>query len=96
MNRRPRYKFRLYVAGDAWNSTQAIANLNALCSKLLPNRHEIVIVDVFTDPNRALTDGVFMTPTLVKCAPPPGCRIVGTLCQTEVVLQALGLQAVDT
>ena len=33
--------------------------------------------------------GIFMTPTLVKLAPAPAGRIVGTLSQTQPVLQAL-------
>ena len=40
----------------------------------------------------ALADGTLMTPTLVKLAPFPTRRIVGTLSQTQSVLQALGLE----
>ena len=88
------FKFRLYVAGDTANSAQALANLAALCRTHLPHRHEIEVVDVFREPKRALTDGILMTPTLVKLAPSPGRRIVGTLSQTQPVLQALGLATV--
>jgi circadian clock protein KaiB len=87
----PRFKFRLYVAGDAPNSAQALANLTALCHTHLPGRHTIDVVDVFQEPGRALADGIFMTPTLVKLAPPPPQIIVGTLSQTQTVLLALGL-----
>lgn len=93
MSRPARFKFRLYIAGDAQNATQAVANLSALCREYLPGRHEIEIVDVFRQPERALADGIFMTPTLVKLAPSPAPRrIVGTLSQTQPVLQALGLE----
>jgi circadian clock protein KaiB len=94
MSRRTLFKFRLYIAGDTRNSAQAVANLAALCRAHLPDRHEIEVVDVFREPKRALADGIFMTPTLVKLAPSPIRRIVGTLSQTEPVLQALGLEAV--
>jgi len=94
MSRRVVFKFRLYVAGDAQNSAQAVANLAALCRAHLLNRHEIDIVDVFREPKRALADGILMTPTLVKLSPSPARRIVGTLSQTQPVLQALGLEAV--
>ena len=87
------FKFRLYVAGDALNSAQSMANLTALCQAHLPGRHEIEVVDVSKDPKRALVDGIFMTPTLLKIAPSPVRMIVGTLSQTQVVLQALGLAA---
>lgn len=93
MSRRAVFKFRLYVADDSQNSTQALANLTALCRTHLPDRHEIEVIDVLREPKRALTDGVFMTPTLIKLAPSPVRRIVGTLSQTQIVLQALGLEA---
>jgi circadian clock protein KaiB len=93
MKRPVMFKFRIYVAGDALNSTQALANLAALCKTHLPDRHEIEVVDVFKDPQRALADGIFMTPTLIKLAPSPVRRIVGTLSQTQTVLLALGLES---
>jgi circadian clock protein KaiB len=91
MTRRARFRLRLYVAGSAQNSTLALANLTALCRKYLADRHEIEIVDVFRHPKRALADGIFLTPTLIKLSPLPARRIVGTLTQTQTVMQALGL-----
>jgi circadian clock protein KaiB len=96
MSRRIRFKFQLYVAGRADNSTQAIANLTALCRTHMPGRHEIEIVDVFREPKRALVDRIFLTPTLVKVAPAPARRIVGTLSQTQAVLCALELGSLAT
>ncbi len=88
------FKFRLYVAGETQNSEQAVANLNTLCQEHLLNRHEIEVVDVFKEPKRALADGIFMTPTLVKLRPDPVRKIVGTLSQAQSVLQALELEPV--
>ena len=88
------FRFRLYVAGDAQNSVQAVANLGAICKEHLPEGCDIEIVDVFREPKRALADGILMTPTLVKLAPSPAPkRIIGTLSQTQPVLDALGLHA---
>lgn len=95
MSQKTQYKFRLYVAGDALNSAQARANLTALCRAHLAGRYQIDIVDVFKEPKRALADAIFMTPTLVKLAPLPERTIVGTLSQTQTVLQALGLLGVS-
>jgi circadian clock protein KaiB len=87
------FKFRLYVAGDAQNSAHALANLTALCRAYLADRHNIEVVNVFREPKRALADGILMTPTLIKLSPSPAPRrIVGTLSQTQPLLQALGLQ----
>jgi circadian clock protein KaiB len=91
MNPLSKFKFRLYVAGDTRNSMQALANLKRFCQTYLADGHEIEIFDVFKEPCQALEDGIFMTPTLVKLSPSPMIRIVGTLNQTEVLVQAFGL-----
>lgn len=90
------FLFRLFVAGDAPNSVQAVANLAAFCRDHLADRYEIEIIDVFREPNRALAEGIFMTPTLVALTPPPVRKIVGSLSQTQTVLLTLGLLASAT
>jgi len=92
MTQRTVYKFRLYVADAALNSARALANLTAICQTHSPGRHTIEVVDVFREPQRALDDRTFMTPTLIKLAPAPVRRIVGALSETQTVLLALGLQ----
>jgi circadian clock protein KaiB len=87
------FAFTLYIAGDAPNSLQAKANLLQLCQTHLPGRHEIEVVDVLREPQRALTESIFFTPMLVTDTPYPGHRIVGTLSNTEPILQILGLGA---
>jgi circadian clock protein KaiB len=91
MTRRSTFKFRLYVADDTMNSAQATANLQVLCETHLPGRHEIEIVDVFKEPQRAILEGIRMTPTLLRLAPLPIRRIVGTLVDTRRVMETLGL-----
>lgn len=88
------FKFRLYVAGVGLNSSKAIVNLTAMCKTYLPERHEIEVVDVYREPQRALADGILMTPTLVRLAPMPKVAIVGTLCDMPTVLLALGLDTI--
>jgi circadian clock protein KaiB len=87
------FRFRLYIAGDTQNSIMALANLSALCEARLPKHHKIEVVDVLRDPKRALAEGIFMTPTLVKLAPSPVQKIVGTLEELDRVLEVLGLGA---
>ena len=87
----PKYKFRLYTAEGTANSSLAYGNLLTLCRKHLANRYEIEVVDVFSQPQRALSESIRMTPTLVKLSPHPVRTIVGTLSQTQRVLTALGI-----
>jgi circadian clock protein KaiB len=90
MRQRAIFKFRLYTAADTQNSVQALAKLTAICRAYLPDQHEIEVVDVFREPQRALADGIHLTPTLIKLAPGPIQRIVGTLSQNQRMLQMLG------
>jgi circadian clock protein KaiB len=89
------FKFTLYIAGDERNSVEAIDNLTAICRSYLAGRHQIEIIDVLQEPARALEDGIYLTPTLFKVSPRPLRQIIGTLSQTQTVLQALGLQLND-
>lgn len=93
MKRRILFRFRLYVAGQAHNSAMAIANLTALCRNHLSDECEIEVVDVFHEPERALEDGVFLTPTLIKLLPLPVKCIIGSLVHTQTVLLSLGLES---
>ena len=85
------YKFRLYVAGNTPNSAQAKVNLNAFCRRRLNGRYTIEVVDVVRHPDRALLDGIYMTPALIKLSPSPVCMIVGTLSGSAALLSGLGL-----
>lgn len=91
MNNEITYKFRLYVAGNALNSVQARTNLSAICHQYLRDHYEIEIVDVYLEPERALEDGIFLTPTLVTLTPTTARPVVGTLSQAAPLLTALGL-----
>jgi circadian clock protein KaiB len=87
---------RLYIAGDAPNSLQARANLEAVCREYLPKEAKIEIVDILQHPERALADGVLLTPMLVKLAPAPTRRVIGNLSQRQAVLNALGFSLSNT
>jgi circadian clock protein KaiB len=81
----------LYIAGGAPNSVQAIANLEAICREFLTGGHELEIVDVLEHPQRAMAEGVLVTPSLAKLSPLPATNVVGNLSDKTKVLAALGL-----
>ncbi|NDK38162.1 circadian clock protein KaiB [Pseudoxanthomonas gei] len=93
MKQSVRFVFQLFVADHATNSVQALANLRAICKAHLPQMHEIEVVDVFAQPNRALSEKIFMTPTLLVLQPGPTRRLVGNLSETTTVLRTLGLES---
>jgi circadian clock protein KaiB len=86
---------RLYVAGDAPNSTAARHHLRSILARPGAPAVELEIVDVLADPRRGLRDGILVTPTLIRVAPGPERRIVGNLRNTAVLLATLGLEGDD-
>lgn len=86
-----RLELRLYVAAAAPNSARARANLQDILAMLSPDDYALEVIDCLSDPLRALRDGVLVTPTLVRAAPPPSQTIVGTLSDPNQLAAALGL-----
>ena len=86
----PGLRVRLYVAGDAPNSRVAISTVLSVIEQA---RVEInlEIIDVLSDPERGLQDGVLLTPMLVRSDPPPERRILGNLGDRAKLLDVLSL-----
>ena len=84
--------FRLYVADETPNSARAVANLQSVGNEYLQERYTLEVVDILQEPLRALTEGVLVTPSLVRLSPLPVRTIVGDLSDKAAVLRALGLQ----
>lgn len=82
---------RLYVAGETSSSAKAMANLQSICREHLRGRYRLEVVDILLEPLRSLSEGILVTPTLVRLLPLPERTIVGDLSETASVLQALGL-----
>jgi circadian clock protein KaiB len=82
---------RLYVAGDAPNSLQAIANARRICKDHFAEG-QFEIVDLLEHPLRGMADGIIVTPTLVRLLPIPIQRVIGNLNDTSKVLLALSVR----
>ncbi|HET9360031.1 MAG TPA: circadian clock KaiB family protein [Vicinamibacterales bacterium] len=85
------YAFRLFVAGNESNSTEARQNLAQLCSTYLKGRHRIEIVDVLKNAAAAIKHRVLVTPTLIAIEPQRVVTLLGNLSDTRQVLAALRL-----
>ena len=85
------YVFRLFVAGNESNSSQARGNLARLCEEHLKGHFEIETVNVLRDAATAYKYNVLLTPTLILIKPPPKVTVVGNLSDNQQVLAALGL-----
>jgi circadian clock protein KaiB len=82
---------KLYVAGRAPYSVQALANLEAILAAYAdPDTYRLEVIDVLEEPLRALEAGVFVTPALIQVWPVE-VHIVGALNDRERVARLLGL-----
>jgi circadian clock protein KaiB len=85
-------RLRLYVAGNAPNSLQAIENATAICTKHFAERYDLEIIDLLVEPQRGLDDAIIVTPTLLRVSPLPAHRFVGNLADTSRVILVLTSQ----
>lgn len=82
-------KLRLYVAGNSPGSRRARTNLAAWRHAHEQLSLEVEVIDVFEAPQRALADGVLLTPQLILHGPSGRSAIVGDLADAGLLSEAL-------
>ena len=82
---------RLYVTGNTPSAAQAIATLTALKQDLGVNAVTLDVIDVLENPEAALNDDVYATPTVFRIQPGPQRRVFGNLSSMEMLLVVLQL-----
>jgi circadian clock protein KaiB len=87
----PEYLLHLYITGATPNSTRAVRNIKDICELHLKGRYELVIVDIYQQPELAQQEDLIGVPTLIKRRPGLVRRLVGDLSDQERVLKALGI-----
>lgn len=92
IQKKPRYHFCLFIAGNEPNSHQAKENLQHLCADYFPENHFIEVIDVLEQPQRALEYNIFITPALIVKTPPPPLVFYGNLKDTETIISAFDLE----
>ena len=82
---------KLYVSGMSTRSMEAIENIKRFCNKYLQNMYELEIIDIYKNPELAAQQQIVFSPSLIKDFPLPKKILVGTLSDTQKVINALGL-----
>ena len=85
------YVLKLFVTGKTPRAELAIANIKRICEDELKGEYQLEIIDVLEHPDRAETERILATPTLVKQLPPPLRRVIGDLTDKEKVLFGLAV-----
>ncbi|MGB6603755.1 MAG: circadian clock KaiB family protein [Steroidobacteraceae bacterium] len=91
--RAEKIELRLYVSGCTPRSARAIADFRRLCQEYFPGRCDVEIIDIYQQPELAVQAQIVAVPTLVKNAPAPFRRLIGSLAETTKVLKTLELAA---
>ncbi|OWP61982.1 circadian clock protein KaiB [Hymenobacter amundsenii] len=89
----PEYVLELYITGATPNSTRAVRNLKDICERYLAGRYELLIIDIYQQPELAQQAQIIAAPTLVKKRPGLIRWLVGDLSDRPRVLRLLGLEA---
>jgi len=87
-----RYVLRLFVSGATLRSTNAIANIKAICERELAGRYQLEVIDIYQQPDLARSHEIVAVPTLVKSLPAPIRHLIGDLSEEEKVLVGLDLR----
>jgi circadian clock protein KaiB len=88
-----RYVLCLFVTGLTPRSTQAVANLKAICETHLAGRYDLEVIDLYQQPALAKGEQIVAAPTLLKKRPLPPRRLVGSLSCTDRVLAGLDISS---
>ena len=86
-----KYILRLFIIDDQPNSARAVINIKTICEKHLKGRYELDIIDLYKQPNLALSEDIIAVPVLIKKFPLPELRLIGDLSDTKSVLEGLAL-----
>ena len=86
-----KYILRLFVAGILPNSVRAIENINSICEQYLRGSYELEIIDIYQQPDLALSEEIIAIPVLIKKFPLPEVKLIGDMSDIEGVLKGLNL-----
>jgi len=89
-----RFRFRLYIVGGQVGSERAEPDLRQALDRYLAQGYDLEVVDLRARPDLAAADRVMAAPTVIRLAPAPEKRAVGSLAEAGAVAKALGL-AID-
>jgi circadian clock protein KaiB len=87
---------RLYVTGNTHRSTRAVENARRLLEIHAAGRFELEVIDIYLHPEAAIAAQIIAAPTLVKLNPGPLRRVIGDLSDSNKVIAALGLNALQS
>jgi circadian clock protein KaiB len=68
-----------------------VRNIKDICEAHLPGRYELLIIDIYQQPELAKQEQIVAAPTLIRQRPLPRRQLVGDLSNRAAVLISLGV-----
>lgn len=87
-----KYVLRLYIAGAGAKSSQALANIRAICEQHLAGRYELEVIDLYQNAVLAKGEQIIAAPTLIKKLPSPLRKFIGDMSDVDRILVGLDLR----
>jgi circadian clock protein KaiB len=91
----PAYALRLFVTGNTYRSIKAVENIRRICEEHLKGRYGLEVIDLYQQPELAMSEQLLAAPTLIKTQPLPVRRMVGDMADENRVLVGLGLASAN-
>jgi circadian clock protein KaiB len=85
----PKYILKLFVSGILQNSVRAIRNINEICERHLKGNYKLEIIDIYQQPDLAVSEQIIVIPVMIIKSPLPERRIIGDLSNIDKVLEIL-------
>lgn len=85
----------IYISQMNGKTERAIAELRNVLAEHFPDHHELEVVNVLQMPEKALEEGIFVTPTLVRNIPEPVLKVLGDLSNMRAALTKIDLIGFD-
>jgi circadian clock protein KaiB len=83
------YLLHLYITGATPNSMRAVRNIKDICEQHLAGRYELLIIDIYQQPELARQEQIVAA--LIRVRPLPRRQLVGDLSNRAAVLISLGV-----
>lgn len=87
----PQYVLRLFVSGMLDNNFSAIKNIKQICEKYLKDNYDLEVIDIYQQPELAITEQILIIPVLIIKSPLPEKRLIGDLSNVQKVLEILNI-----
>lgn len=79
MNKKPLYRFLLFVSGDSLITKKAIFNCKKNLDIILKSKYEFEIINAFDSPQLAIEENIIALPILIRKTPLPEVSIIGDM-----------------